>query len=449
MNVKTLRFSVKGDGGHIHVVRAAIAPRTVTLTCSCGDEGPIRMCNHRKALMQHDPSVLAGKNIEDINVLADAAQRTDCARWFDITTTYIRNSADVRAELETATSLYCERTGHRFGPLPDEAEPDADPAEDAADTAPPIVAEPQPKPVRRFYPPPLRAPPIIGRLKAGASKSDATAGPIRVRPFRPQTVRPREDDVPGAVDNPAAVPEPTIVAPQVQLAIQAPLLGAPRRVPYAAMARAAITEAKAAWAKGARHPEAQIPPLLGGIPAEAAADAPAPLPEMFGPPVPGTAASPCEPYGPPLDTFMAQEAAGAEAGGQPAEFFGPPLGAFHPAPNRAEPFGPPVEAFCAQPVQHATPCARDLAAVANAEPPAHAAGAALQKADEPQPGFLHKVNHAGPWTSDAAVAPHARPPCAIEQPLEEDEAMPAFLHIPAPPPALGPQFDPAEMRYAS
>jgi len=105
MPTKTIRFSVKGHGGHIHVVRAVIGPRVMSMSCSCGEEGPVLLCPHACRLLDGDADIILSRNVEDLDELIEAACTRDFGRWLSICREYSGRTESARAHLAEASAV--------------------------------------------------------------------------------------------------------------------------------------------------------------------------------------------------------------------------------------------------------------------------------------------------------------------------------------------------------
>ena len=152
MGAKILRFSVRGQGGHIHVVRAVIGARTVTLTCSCDGDRRSHMCHHRESLLDGNTSHVISKNKDDVLILMEAAERTDFGRWFSIRRAYDGDMSSIRDRLAQASRRYALEADLPAPPPP----------APAGDQHPPTPAQDQPRPLDcrdKAAPPAVGAPP--------------------------------------------------------------------------------------------------------------------------------------------------------------------------------------------------------------------------------------------------------------------------------------------------
>ncbi|MEM9221354.1 MAG: hypothetical protein AAGB11_02985 [Pseudomonadota bacterium] len=127
MDAKLLRFSVRGDGGHIEIVHASLNPRMVTLTCTCKGERPGFMCKHRRRLLEGDETVLLSGNVEDMRVLIAAADATDCARWFAIGASFEVDMDRIRDNVRKAGARCRRRTKDQKPAIPQPLEKDTAP----------------------------------------------------------------------------------------------------------------------------------------------------------------------------------------------------------------------------------------------------------------------------------------------------------------------------------
>lgn len=137
MPTKTIRFSVKGEGGHIHVVRAVISPRVMSMSCSCGEEGVAFLCPHAERLLDGDAGIILSRNTDELDELIDAAWTRDFGRWLSICREYSGRTESARAHLAEANALR-ERVAHA-GLIPQ---------------PPPWQVEPAPLPYREWRPSP-------------------------------------------------------------------------------------------------------------------------------------------------------------------------------------------------------------------------------------------------------------------------------------------------------
>ncbi len=114
MHNRTIRFSVKGQGGHIHVVRAVISPRTMSVSCSCGEEGRVSVCPHAERLLDGDASIILSRNVAELDDLLDAAWQHQFGRWLSIRREYFGKADCARAHLAQASErrafVGCGRT---------------------------------------------------------------------------------------------------------------------------------------------------------------------------------------------------------------------------------------------------------------------------------------------------------------------------------------------------
>lgn len=105
MRSKTIRFSVRGQGGHIHVVRAVVTARTMQMSCSCGEEGPTLLCPHAERLLDGDGSIILSRNTDEIDELIDAAWTLEFGRWVSIRRAYCGRTVAVQSHLAEASML--------------------------------------------------------------------------------------------------------------------------------------------------------------------------------------------------------------------------------------------------------------------------------------------------------------------------------------------------------
>ena len=114
MHSRTIRFSVKGQGGHIHVVRAHIGPRVMVMSCSCNGEGRTFLCSHAERLLDGDASIILSRNVEELDDLIDAAWTHQFGRWLSIRREYCEKVDCARAHLAEAAErralVGCGRT---------------------------------------------------------------------------------------------------------------------------------------------------------------------------------------------------------------------------------------------------------------------------------------------------------------------------------------------------
>lgn len=103
MQSRTIRFSVRGQGGHIHVVRAQVGPRTMSMSCSCGGEGRTLLCTHAERLLDGDTGIILSRNVEELDDLIDAAWTHQFGRWLSIRREYGERARCARAHLAEAT----------------------------------------------------------------------------------------------------------------------------------------------------------------------------------------------------------------------------------------------------------------------------------------------------------------------------------------------------------
>ncbi|GAB5378228.1 MAG: hypothetical protein AcusKO_46900 [Acuticoccus sp.] len=192
------------------MVRAVIEARTMTMSCSCGEEGRTFLCPHAERLLDGDASIILSRNVAEIDELIETAWSLEFGRWLAIRREYCGRVDSARAHLATASQWRAKVRMPRPAPLLlEHLPPFGDPQGRTADRPARSTA-----PAAAIRPSLARSPPAARRAAPTRPRSAPAAG-TAVRPPPPpsprKSARPAPD-VPPFVRKGAPVPAAALLA---------------------------------------------------------------------------------------------------------------------------------------------------------------------------------------------------------------------------------------------